>query len=151
MPKIHIDKSHCKQATSRNGQMLEKMMKQTTTTPVSINQHGDIWTRVKRKNTQEKSVIDYVVTTDQIAQQIQEINVNQSGLYRLKGKVESDHNTIIMTVNLKIRKYKKKIRKICNSNKEGWIQFNNSMEAKQENGPCSNYKMLQTRIIETIE
>ena len=35
--KIHIDKSHCKQATSRNGQMLEKMMKQTTTTPVSLS------------------------------------------------------------------------------------------------------------------
>ena len=149
--KIKINKSHCKQACSRNGKMMEKMMKQNAMTPATVDQEGEIWTRVKRKNTDEKSVIDYIITTDKIAQQIQEVNVDQHGLYRLKGKEESDHNTILMTVNLNIQKETLKIKKICNGNKEGWTQFNSAMETKHEESPCTNYEMFQTRIMDTIE
>ena len=83
-------------------------MKQTATKPVSISQQGDIWTRVKRKAPNEKSVIDYIITTEQIAEQMQEVNVDQNGLYRLKGRVESDHNTIVLTANLNMWKEKEK-------------------------------------------
>ena len=66
--KININKSNCQQETSRNGKLLEKLMKDTALIPITVNQDGEMWTRVKRKNTDEKSVIDYILTTEKIAQ-----------------------------------------------------------------------------------
>ena len=52
--------------------------------------------------------VDYIITTEQIAEQMQEVNVDQNGLYRLKGRVESDHNTIVLSANLNMWKEKEK-------------------------------------------
>ena len=135
--KININKNNCQQETSRNGKLLEKLMKDTALIPITVNQDGEMWTRVKRKNTDEKSVIDYILTTEKIAQKTQDVNVDQHGLYRLKGKEESDHNTITMTANLNMNKDSIKIKKICNS-KEGWKQFNKIMNEKHEKAACDN-------------
>ena len=149
--KLKINTTGCNQTASRNGKLMQKMIKETDMKPITINQEGEMWTRVKRKNPDEKSVIDYILATNQIADKAPNTNVDQSGLYRLAGKEESDHNTIIMTANLNMKKEVRKIKKICTSNAEGWTQYNSAMKQKHEDSPCTDYKMLQNRIMETIE
>ena len=149
--KINIEQEHCKQQTSRNGKLLETLIKNTDMKPISVSIKEQLWTRVNRKRPNEKSVIDYILVTEGIEKKATDIHIDQQGLYRLKGKQESDHNTITLSADLRIKKDIKKMKKVCTNNKEGWKQFNYVMKEKHDTAPCQNYEELQNRIVETIE
>ena len=57
-------------------------------------------TRQNRKHSEERSAIDFVVTTYRASQCIKGMKIDEEGDVRMRGKKESDHNTII--VDLKI-------------------------------------------------
>ena len=94
--KLQINSNSCKQHISRNGKLLREIMDNNDLTPANLKSNHGIWTRVNRKNAEEKSVIDYILTTEQIARNIQSVVVDEEGNLRIKGKNETDHNTIVM-------------------------------------------------------
>ena len=59
--KLKIDRGTKKQARSRNGKLLEEMLSITILTPVSKESETGKWTRVNRKKTSKRSLIDYIM------------------------------------------------------------------------------------------
>jgi hypothetical protein len=98
--KLQIQSSEIKQEISPNGRFLQQMLQTTDTQPISIQVTEPRWTRINRKNTNEKSIIDYVITDKE--EHIEEIEIDSEGSYRLKSNngTETDHETILITANL---------------------------------------------------
>ena len=64
-------------------------------------------TRQNRKRNSEKSAIDLVVATYQASHWIRKMLIDELGDYRMRGINESDHNTILVEVELtKVKKHK---------------------------------------------
>ena len=72
--------------------------------PMSLEAKTGIWARVNRNNHTEKSVIDYVLATPQVTKQRKNIIIDETGNLRMKGRKESNHNTIIMETKCQTRK-----------------------------------------------
>ena len=96
------------QHQSANGIHLQRLIENNNLEPVSIKPEYVDYTRQNRNNINEKSVIDYVVSTPSIAHNFKEIITDTKGVYRIKGRKESDHNTILMEVEMNLAKEKKK-------------------------------------------
>ena len=98
--KLEIDDGTVKQKQSRNGEYMQRMLKETKMIPKSLDSNIGHWTRVKRKDTSERSVIDYILISEGLETPIKHMEIDEIGNYRLKGKEESDHNTILTELNL---------------------------------------------------
>ena len=99
--KIKVDKRDYKQATSRNGRLLENMLETTKCTAANLKSTTGLWTRQNRSNTNEKSIIDYIITCDQMEKRIENIEVDEKGTLRMKNdRTETDHNSIIVQVTI---------------------------------------------------
>ena len=107
---------------------------------VSLNSEPGKWTRQNRTNPAEKSIIDYVLTTETIAKITNEINFDEIGANRIKGNKESDHNTIIMEINMEMKNEKKKIKKWNLNNKQGWIKYNKVLKEQYERVKPQSYE-----------
>ena len=70
----------------------------------------------------------------------------------MKGKEESDHNTITMEVRINKHQEKRKHKTIWKMNdKKGWTNFNNYLIQKNEKKPINNYAELHKAITETMK
>ena len=96
--KLKISKETCEQAESRNGKILQEMITENNLTPATINADHGIWTRANRKIKNEKSVIDYIMVSPRIMSGINTVIVDEEGHLGIKGKNETDHNTLLMTM-----------------------------------------------------
>ena len=126
--KIQIKKGNEKQETSRNGRILEDLLTNTNMSPVSVTKGLGMWTRVNRNKTAERSVIDYVIMTEKIAEETHSIQIDEEGTLRLKstgkrGK-ETDHNTITLTTKMTIPKVTEKKTLLKKGNAESWSKYN---------------------------
>ena len=100
------------------------------------------WTRVKRKDTNEKSIIDYVIMTDNIASTTKYLKIDEIGTHRLKGKAETDHNTMVIELDL-IYTNKIHTETIYNTkNKKKWNEFQKEL--------AKSYKEERTRNIQRV-
>ena len=83
---------------SRNGYSLLETFENTE---LNVMNSGDKCKgRITRKNTQnenEVSAIDFIVTDSTVEQWVKEIEIDEIGLNKIKGKNDSDHNTITVT------------------------------------------------------
>ena len=70
--------------------------------------------------------------TPGLAKQVTEITVDESGVNRIKGQKETDHNTIIVELNIDIPIERKKIKRWNLNNKEGWKKYNEELRTKYE-------------------
>ena len=122
--KIEIKKTNINQGTHTNGKMLEEIMKQMETRAISVDANQGIWTRVNRNNTEERSVIDYIIMPKKDTSKIK----------------ESDHNTIIITIDQQTKIYKqtKMIWK-----KGNWTQFNQTFNRKHKETKIEDYNRLE--------
>ena len=98
--KLRINDRNVLQDQSRNGKCMQRMLDETNMKPKSLEAAVGQWTRVKRKDTTERSVIDYILMTSKIAAATENIEIDESGAHRLKGKAETDHNTITVELDL---------------------------------------------------
>ena len=57
-------------------------------------------TRVNRKNKDEASAIDFLVVTEDIEPQIEEMTIDEDGEYLLQGTAPSDHNTFLLKMSI---------------------------------------------------
>ena len=52
----------------------------------------------QKKNTTEKSIIDYILVSSTQKRIIENIEIDELGTLRIKGKNDTDHNTITATI-----------------------------------------------------
>ncbi len=126
--------------------MLQQLINNTNLTPLNTEAQNGLWTRVNRNNPEERSVIDYILTTTNIKKQVKDTYVDEKGDLRLKGKRETDHNTIITELKINTPRKKEFTIRWTTKNKEGWDKFNkemNEMRNKKEYDP-SYGKMEET-------
>ena len=77
--KLEVNREDCVQTISRNGKILNDIIKENNLTPVNLTADYGIWTRENRQNTTQKSVIDYIMATPLISQSIQTVIVDEKG------------------------------------------------------------------------
>ena len=95
--------------------------------PISLEANTGTWTRVNRNNHLEKSVIDYILATPQVAKQSKNIIIDETGNLRMTGRKESDHNTITMETKCQTRESQEKKWIWRTINEEAWEDFNKEM------------------------
>ena len=95
------------------------------------------------------SIIDYILTTEKIASHVNEIKIDEEGTYRIKGNKESDHNTILMEVDISIKRENKILKRWNLNNKKGWLDFNEKLKIHCKNNEPQTQEELQN-IIKTI-
>ena len=59
-----------------------------------------LWTRINTKRKEERSVIDYMISTQELYNEITDMTVDEEECYKLTGKTPSDHNTIILNTSV---------------------------------------------------
>ena len=140
--KITINNEECKQSESRNGKLLQNIIEDNNLIVANLKADAGIWTRVNRKNNKKKSVIDYILTTPYVANNIQTLIVDEEGHLRIKGKNETDHNTITMSIAINDPRKPTYREKWNLNNKEGWNQFNKTiqLEENKNNIKTGTYK-----------
>ena len=104
--------------------MPQELITDTNLIPISLKADRGIWTRVNRNNPNEKSIIDYILVDRKTAIEVEEIIVDEIGTHRLRGKRESDHNTILMTLKQKIQPIIEKKKSLKKGTPEQWDQYN---------------------------
>ena len=86
---------------TRNGKLITKVFQECELEVINGSEkcEGTI-TRQNRKKISEKSAIDLVVASYQASQWIKRMTIDEAGEYRMRGKNESDHNTILIEVEI---------------------------------------------------
>ena len=146
--KLLIDTDNHKQSESRNGKLLKDLIANNNLTPINLKPDHGMWTRVNRKKEVEKSVIDYILTTPSVTRNIHTIIVDEEGNLRIKGKNETDHNTITVSLRIndpRIPTYQEKWKL---NNKEGWIEFNKTVKTRYKDHKLKteNYKLAEKEL-----
>ena len=110
--------------------------------PLNLRRDEVAWTRINRKNTAKKSVIDYLLISESSEKYTTDISMDTEGHLRLKGKNETDHNTISMNLRIDTPRMATYREHYKTNNKQGWRKFNNEMkkEAKKKDWKIENMK-----------
>ncbi len=152
--KILIDNHKILQNQSPNGKILQDMIDFNKLHIASLNTSTGIWTRVNRQNPQERSVIDYILVTEGLSNKIAHTIVDEEGTYRIKGRRESDHNTMIIRLNINVKKQTRKIKRYKMNNEEGWKQYNTTLKNRlsklDELNPTTLTNTIRKTLIDTV-
>ena len=151
--KIAIATKNCKQRESRNGKLLQKIITDNNMTVANLKADAGIWTRVNRKKSEEKSVIDYILASPYIAKGIQTLIVDEEGHLRVKGKNETDHNTITMTIKINDPRKPKFQERWRLNNKEGWRLFNKTTQLEENKSIITKgtYKQAEKKLKKILQ
>ena len=121
---------------SRNGKLLLSVFENTGLHVMnkSTKCRGKI-TRINTNNANEYSAIDFILGNEHINQWISEIHIDEEGLSKIKGKKETDHNTIIIKIKIqsidKTRILKKSIWNL-RASAEKWTEYENELKANRQ-------------------
>ena len=149
--KLEVNTPTVTQKESRNGELLQTMLNNNNLDVPSINQETAQWTRINRNKESEKSIIDYVITTNMITGKISCIEVCSDDSLTLKGKKKSDHTTITLTVKATMNKQKNKVTKLwAPGNRDQWTSFNEAM-CRTDHEIHKDYNRLEKEVIENLK
>ena len=148
--KLEINNSKAHQKESRNGKHLKELIHETNLTPISTSASYGNWTRVNRNNTQERSIIDYILISDDLISQVIEITIDEEGIYRLKGKNDSDHNTIMLTLETTTHRHTEKASKWNINDQTNWTKYNEQLIKAHLNIKPNDYNEFHTMLTNTI-
>ncbi len=151
--KLEIKSKKGDQKQSRNGLLLQNLIEETNLTPITTNADHGHWTRVNRCNTNEKSIIDYILTTKEISKYKGITTIDEEGQLRIKGKNETDHNTIVTNFKINNQRKPEYIERWKKGTKETWEEYNRKFQRKHHEGALrtENYEEMEKTIIETLE
>ncbi len=130
--KLEIRNPQGQQEESRNGKILQQMINRKKLEVTNINPQKGLWTRVNRNNPNEKSVIDYIVTTRGIHERMGATIIDEEGSLRIKGKAETDHNTILTSISINTERERKLQTRWKMGNSNGWAKYNEVIKTKIE-------------------
>ena len=87
---------------SRNGRIMDKeLIKPLNLTILNRNEECiGKWTRKNTSNDTERSEIDYAITTENMWHSVRKMVIDEKEEFKLKGKKPSDHNTMIIKLEL---------------------------------------------------
>ena len=154
--KININKNTCKQQISRNGKFLEEFTKQTNTTIINTRpEHKGTWTRENRNNPNEKSIIDYIIVSNNINKNILESDTrtDNNNINPITGNKRTDHNIITAKICINEPIPKSKPTRWKTGKKEEWEKYNTEIEKiwKQTPEHQQTYTKLQQTITTAME
>ena len=136
---------------SRNGKMLLQLIDNMNLT--MMNKSNKCKGRVTRKNTKngnEMSAIDYVIASEMTEKWITDIQIDEDGLLKVKGKNETDHNTISIHLHIKSidhAKIKKRTGWNINAPTEKWSEY--ALKLRQEKEKATKTLMDKSKPIDT--
>ena len=78
------------------------------------------------------------------------MEIDEIGSNRLKGKEETDHNTIITEIEMNIKKEIKTEMIYNTKNKRKWETFNKELTRRYELNEPQNYTEFENMIVETM-
>ena len=113
---------------TRNGKLIEEVIESHGMNFLNKNQKciGKV-TRENTSNAQERSAIDFVVSTQNVEKRLVSMLIDEQGIYKVKGKKESDHNTIITEFQIpskeKLTTTKRSVWRL-NAPAANWQRFN---------------------------
>ena len=120
---------------SRNGKLLEQVFLQNN---LSIMNRDPICkgkvTRACTTNNGEKSAIDFVVAEKAVASNFLSMMIDEEGTLKLAGEKQSDHNTIIVELNIKNTKMGKPPKKTkwrLNAPESDWSKFRRELSKSE--------------------
>ena len=148
--KLHVIKDGQTQKQSRNGKILQDLIDNTQLTPITTKADYGFYTRVNRNDPNEKSMIDYIMTTAPIAKNVSSTIIDEDGAHRVKSKKDSDHNTILISLRINEPRKPEYLEKWKLENKDGWKQFNVSFAKLSEN-LTRNYEKVEECIRNTLK
>ena len=131
---------------SNSGKHLKRLKEKHQLEHISLRSEPGKRTWENRANKEQKSIIDYVFMTPGLANNVKKVHVDEEGIYRIKGKSKTDHNTIIVEFELNIKKEKKQIKRWNINNKEGWKTFNEEFKRRYKNENPNTSKEIQKLI-----
>ena len=116
---------------SRNGRLLLDVFDECDLHVMNQSEKccGSI-TRVNRKNTEQKSAIDFVLASEEAEKRINEVIIDEKGDFLLRGAAPSDHNSFLVKLNLdKVEEEKqaKNVRWRLNAPVEKWEDFQSKL------------------------
>ena len=120
---------------SRNGKFLNRLIDNTKLT--LMNTHSKCQGKVTRKNTNnqnEFSAIDFILTSESVANSIEQMVIDEDGLATIRGKKDTDHNTIISTLvmnNIDHSYIVKRTNWNLKASSEKWAQFSDELAKRQ--------------------
>ena len=148
--KIEINKRNAYQKQSPNGKYLQQLIDNQNLIPINTTSDKGAWTRVNRKNPKERSIIDYALISKSLANNITETTTDEVGTHRIRGRNETDHNTIMVNINMQMNKQSTTIKRWILDNNEGWKQYNNNLQEKLTKMENPTYQTLQEKMIESM-
>ena len=112
---------------SRNGKLLLHVFKETGLEIMNESEicEGKV-TRKNTKNANEMSAIDFVVACPAMSSIVTRMLIDEDGLYKIKGKHETDHNTICLEMKINNIDKMKVVRKTdwnLRASSEKWALF----------------------------
>ncbi len=122
------------QNQSRNGQLLQNMINETNLTNITTQAEIGKWTRVNRNKPEERSIIDYILMTEKIASTRGITTVDENGHLRVKGKHETDHNTLTTSIRINDKRRPTYIHKWKQGTNQQWDDFNRQLEEELRKG-----------------
>ena len=150
--KLEVKKSNITQEQSRNGRIMKKMLDDTDTTPITLQANIGNWTRSrKRKDEIERSIIDYVIMTEGIKNNTKMVYIEEAGSYKLTGKEETDHNTILIETDISASTNATKSTTTNFKDQAGWEKFNKIIENQFANHLPENYDEYERTIKNAIK
>ena len=119
---------------SRNGKLLNQVFDNQCLTVMNKNAKcvGCI-TRKNTKNPNEISAIDFVVATDEAEKWLKRVTIDEKGLMKIKGKNETDHNTIQIDLEVTNADYAKPTKQTTwnlRASEEKWNEFNTQLNKR---------------------
>ena len=146
---------------SRNGRLLSNVVSECELDIMNLSDKcaGKI-TRLNRGKRDEKSAIDFVFTSQEISHYVAEMLIDEDENYLLKGKAPTDHNSIIVKLNMsdiiKETNQPKVVKWRLSAPDELWNEFDKKlMNSKSEclqimenpnNDLDTNYEMFTNKI-----
>ena len=118
----------------------------------TLNSNNGLWTRRNRHKSEETSVIDYIITSKGLENKINEILVDEEEIYKIKGKSITDHNTLLIELEINYEKTKTETITRWNlNNKEGWNEFNKEFPRKYKETKPTTQSEINKLITNTME
>ena len=115
------------EAVSRNGVLLKGVFDECGLEVMNESDKciGSV-TRVNRKNSEEKSAIDFLVVSEEVEEHIEEMKIDEEGEFLPKGTAPSDHNSFQVKITIKGINHverEKIVRWRLNAPAEKWQDF----------------------------
>ena len=117
---------------SRNGKLLLRLIEETEL--VLMNRSEKCSGKITRRNTKnhnEFSAIDFVLSTQSVEKWIKQIVIDEQGLYKISGKNPTDHNTIIIDMEIPKLDHIKPTKRVgwnINAPEEKWKKFEDELK-----------------------